>query len=102
MITTKNVKDALDKGVMKIVYDNLYGIVCKCGEYSFYFGGVTADEYDNVEDYLKDIPEEAIVNDVFETLNDFRRYDCDAWEEYYDEYLYYVHILNENGIKVEE
>lgn len=67
------------------------GIVCQIGDNWFYFGGQTAEEYDNVENYKNDIPLSDIINEIYIVLKDFKT-------EFEDEYLYYYAYLKENLI----
>lgn len=73
MITLEMVANAYKKGVVKLEVDpNLqFGTVAKIGDFWFYFGGLTAEEM-NPDDFIENIPEEHIVKEIFETLNDFR------------------------------
>ena len=73
-------KDLIEKGFKQglinlILSPNGDGIACKIGNGTvsnwFYFGGLTAEEYDSVEQYQKDIPEETIVQEIIEVLNFF-------------------------------
>lgn len=95
MITKNMVKEGYKKGIIKLIPSPNYdGIVCKIGDYWFYFGGITAEECDDVDEYKSVVLESDIVNDIYEVLNDFFCYgDC------IDEYVYYEHYLKEHGIK---
>ena len=95
MITKSMVGQGYDKGVVKLnISPHNDGIVCRIGDYWFYFGGLTAEEYDDVEKYKKDIPRDTIIDEIFEVLNDF---DFRHTEEFMDEYNYYEAILKESG-----
>lgn len=92
MITKEMVSEGIHNGSVRFVADpNMEGgTVCKIGEYGFYFGGETAEEM-QPEDYLRAVPMDDIVNEVFDVLEDFRRYD----ETFGDEYAYYEAYLIE-------
>lgn len=93
-ITAEDIRNGLRSGVVRLITDpNLgCGTVCGIGENWFYFGGLTAEEM-TPEEYLRDIPEDDIVREIVETLDDFK---ClpDVFE---DEYNYYLAILTENA-----
>ena len=96
MITRKMVKNGYENGTIQLVKSpnkapNMGGVVCKIGEYWFYFGGLTAEEYDSVEAYKADIPKRVILNDIYNTLKDFL-HDSDL----IDEYRYYEYYLKES------
>lgn len=96
MITLSAVRKGYDSGLIRLVESpNEDGIVCAIGDCWFYFGGITAEEYDNVEEYKKNIPVECITEEIFNTLDDFWR--C-GYEEFRDEYLYYEYFLLEHGV----
>ena len=59
--------------------------VCQINGSWFYFGGHTAEGL-LPEEYKKVVPFEDIVNEIFNTLEDFRESD---WDEYKDEYAMY-------------
>lgn len=61
------------------------GIVCQIGDNFFYFGGETADEYNDPIAFQKDIPEDTILSDIYLVL-------CDFKTEFSDEYLYYYYL----------
>ena len=97
MITKNMVKEGYKKGIIKLIPSPNYdGIVCKIGDYWFYFGGITAEEYDDVDEYKSVVLESDIVNDIYEVLNDFFCYG-----DFIDEYVYYEYYLKEHGIKVD-
>lgn len=94
MITRSMVKAAYKKNVFKLVTDDKFGIVCECGKKTFFIGGEEIEYYENPEDYIRDIPEEDIIDDIFDTL-------CDHIGDGIPmlEYAYYESVLCENGIK---
>ena len=63
------------------------GAVCKIGEYWFYFGGETAEEM-TASQYTDNVPEEDIVREIVEVLEDFAK-DIDFCEEF-DYYISYL------------
>ena len=67
------------------------GTVCAIGDdgYWFYFGGATAAE-ENPEEYLRKVPIEDVVSEVFAELEDFRK----NHDTFGDEYAYYAAILD--------
>ena len=64
------------------------GTVCRIGAWWFYFGGETAEEL-NPDEFLKCVPEDDIVDEIFEALESFRQD-----EECADEYEYYDATLH--------
>lgn len=89
MINKQMIKNGIKTGIVDFIVDpNMdHGTVCKIGEDWFYFGGTTAEEM-NPEEYLKAVPEDDIVSDLVETLDEFR-------DESPDEYEYFESILLE-------
>lgn len=89
MITKKKILSGLKEKLITLITDpNMEcGTVCKIGDCWFYFGGETAEEMEP-DEFLKCIPEEDIVNEIFDTLETFRQDD-----ECLDEYEYYDTIL---------
>ena len=92
MITKEMVRDGFRGGHVRLVVDpNMdRGTVCQIGDHWFYFGGEIAEGM-KPEEYLRTVPPEDIVSEVFETLDDFRL----SGEEYEDEYAYYEDYLIE-------
>lgn len=90
MITKGMIENGIKRKVILLVTDpNMEsGTVCKIGDNWFYFGGSTADEL-LPEEYLKRVPLDIIVQEIYGTLNDFRND-----EDFKDEYDYYECILN--------
>ena len=94
-ITKKMVKEGYDKGIIKLVVNNdADGVVCQIGDNWFYFGGLEAEVYTDVKQYVEDMSKDEIIRDIYEALQDF-----EDLEDFYDEYLYYYSILVEHGIK---
>lgn len=69
------------------------GVVCQIGEHWFYFDGANAEQYDSVEEYVKDIPETTIIETITTVLSEFR---SEESMTFMDEYLYYFYFLIEN------
>ena len=63
------------------------GTVCRIGDSWFYFGGQTAEEM-NPDEFLKNVPDGDIIQEIYDVLNEFSKYD-----ETKDEYDYYESIL---------
>lgn len=85
-ITRKLVEIGYKNGI--IMLTNIEGItdtVCMIGKKWFYFGGMTAAQY-NAEDYKKNIPEETIIDEIFNVLEALK-------ETSKEEYAYYKYIL---------
>ena len=93
IITKEMIKEGLNKNIVLLIVDPNMGdgTVCSIGEYWFYFGGLTAEE-NNPEEYAKSIPRETIIDEIYDTLEDFRQ-DPDTFS---DEYQYYYWYLKEN------
>lgn len=87
IITYDMVAQAYKDGIISLDVDpNMeFGTVASIGDYWFYFGGFTADEM-NPDEFKRNVPEEDIIAEIFETLEDFRFNNP-------DEYSYYAAIL---------
>lgn len=97
MITIEMVKKGYEKGIIQIVKSpHKDGVVCQIGEFWFYFGGLTAEEYSLPDKYKKAIPKETIIQEIYDLLNSFSKQ-----KEFIDEYNYYESILIENNITEE-
>lgn len=92
MITKEMVRDGIHDGSIRFVKDpNMErGTVCQIGDDWFYFGGETAEGM-QPEEYLRAVPSEDIVSEVYDTLEEFRV----SGEEFEDEYDYYEAYLIE-------
>lgn len=90
MITANQIKTGINQGVIQFDIDpNMgSGTVCRIGDSWFYFGGETAESL-NPQEYLNNIPMEDIVQEIWETLDDFSK----SGECFIDEYHYYESIL---------
>lgn len=90
-ITLKQVENGFKSGVVRLTTGPMEnGTVCQIGEHWFYFGGMTAEE-ESPDEYRRNVPEEDIIQEIFDTLESFRKSD------FTDEYLYYYYILTEAG-----
>lgn len=89
MITKELIKSGIKEHLITFVVDpNMEsGTVCRIGDSWFYFGGQTAEEM-NPDDYLKNVPMDDIIREIYEVLDDF-----DKDEELRDEYAYYEAVL---------
>lgn len=90
-ITKELIRHGLNRGIITFDVDpNVdYGTICKIRDGWFYFGGETAAEL-NPDEYLKAVPLEDIVNEIYDVLSAFK-----DQEETKDEYEYYLAILKE-------
>ena len=89
MISKELLSKGYDAGLVRIVDSPMGdGAVCAIGENWFYFGGLTAEQHSAAE-YVKAVPKEDILNEIFMVLEDFRREAGDFGDEYmyYDSYL---------------
>lgn len=92
MITKEMVRDGIHDGSIRFVKDpNMeHGTVCQIGDGWFCFGGETAEGM-QPEEYLRAVPSEDIVSEVYDMLEAFRV----SVEEFEDEYAYYEAYLIE-------
>lgn len=92
MITKEMVRDGIHDGSIRFVKDpNMeHGTVCQIGGGWFCFGGETAEGM-QPEEYLRAVPSEDIVSEVYDMLEAFRV----SVEEFEDEYAYYEAYLIE-------
>lgn len=94
MITFEMVKAGYEAGIIKLINARAVlgdGVACQIGDNWFYFGGQTAEEYNDVEKYKNDIPKDDILKSIYEVLEQFSTEDS-----FEDEYLYYECFLKEN------
>ncbi len=89
MITKELIKNGIrTKSVRFVTEPNMeVGTVCQIGDCWFYFGGWDAEEL-TPEEYTARVPEDDIVDKIFDTLDDFRKH-----EDFQDEYNYYEAVL---------
>lgn len=89
MITKEKIRSGMENNLVSFCTDpNMgAGTVCKIGDYWFYFGGVAAEKM-NPDEYFNNVPLADIVDEVFDTLEEFRK-DPDLIVEYdyYDRVL---------------
>lgn len=98
MISKEMIKQGIEQGVIKFIVDpNMdSGIVCRIGEGWFYFDRATAEEMNPVEmspeEYLKKVPVNYIVNEIYDALKDNSSGIFEDERKYYEAYL--VKTLN--------
>lgn len=95
MITKNTIRRGIQEHSISFIVDpNMgSGTVCKIGDSWFCFGGLTAEEM-SPDEYLKNVPTEDIVNEIYDVLSSFSKN-----EDFIDEYNYYDAILTyKNGI----
>lgn len=84
-ITKQMIVNGLNQDIIKPILDD-GELVCEIGDGWFYFGG---HEFENTDP--SDIPFDVLVNEILTVLDAFH----DDWQDYKDEYLYYLYYLNE-------
>lgn len=83
------IREGIRKGIVLFEKDpHSEGTVCRIGEYWFYFGELAAAEK-APEDYVKDIPESDIVEEIYIALKEYKEIDE-------TEHAYYFWFLLEN------
>lgn len=90
-ITRDIIRQGLASGYVKLINcpQSTAETVCQISGSWFYFGGHTAEGL-LPEEYKKVVPFESIVDEIYNTLEDFRETD---WVEYHDEYAMYEGYL---------
>ena len=68
-----------------------HGTVCRIGNSWFYFGGTEGERY-SPEEFIKNVPVEDVVDEIFDVLESFRKEGKEDID-FRDEYDYYWHIL---------
>lgn len=93
MITKKMIAQGLMADVIRLDIDpNMEsGIVARIGEKWFYFGGMTAEESNDVDQYRQDIPFGTIVDEIYDVLHEWQ---TGTHEEFVDEAAYYESVLS--------
>ncbi len=93
-ITKEMIREGLQKGIVRYILDpngsGEKGTVCQIGESWFYQGGLTAED-STPEEYVRNVPVDDRVSEIYETLEGFKRE-----IELRDEYYYYAAFLREN------
>lgn len=91
MITKEMIRDGIrHRDIILVLDPNMdSGTVCRIGTYWFYFGGETAEEM-QPEEYLRYVPMEDIVDEVFTALEEIKKARILR-----DEYKYYEAYLAE-------
>lgn len=88
MITKELVRKALVHNVMNLEQSPYGdGIVARCGEDWFYFGGATAEEYWDPDEFWKDMSFEDIVSEIFDVLVEFQYGENETEAAYYEAYI---------------
>lgn len=93
MITRETIKRGFDVGAVRLAV--IDGIVCFIGDNWFYFGGETAENYSDVESYIKDVDFDEIVDSIVRTLYELST-------EFEDEFAYYDAYLSEMEQKISD
>lgn len=83
-ISREMIRNGIHKGIVLFEKDpNLdSGTVCRIGSCWFYFGGLTAEE-ETPDEYLSHVPEEDIVEELYETLKEIRKEDEAEYGQYF-------------------
>lgn len=93
MITKELIRKGIESKVIRFESDpdgiDGLGTVCVIGEYWFYFGGLTAEEL-TPDEYQENVPMEEIIDEIFDALEGFRKFN-----DFKGEYEYYQCLLNE-------
>ena len=88
MITKELVGKALVHNVINLEQSpNGDGIVARCGEHWFYFGGATAEEYQDPDEFWEDMVFEDIVSEIFDALVKFEYGENETEAAYYEAYI---------------
>lgn len=93
IITKDTIHKGLESGLITLIKNPQQdtGTVCQIGEYWFYFGGETAEEYGpKLLQYL--VPYQDIESEIYDALMQFKEN-----EENKSEYLYYLAMFEESG-----
>lgn len=98
MIIDKNdIAQGIRNGIIELVKSpHGDGTVCSIGDHWFYFGGQTAKEYGDPEQYMKDMRFRTVVNEIFSALEGIKGKDEKTIP---DEWWYYRFYLNEQLMK---
>lgn len=107
LITKEMIQEGYAKGWIKLVTSeteyapnnidvlNLHldtgEIMCGIGEYSFYFAGHEGESC-SAKEYIKNVGDEEILKEIYDTLDGFRK----TPDVYENEYLYYYWYLKEH------
>lgn len=102
-ITKEIIRQGLSSGYIKLINcpQSTAETVCQINGSWFYFGGQTAEGV-LPEDYKKVVPFESIVDEIYNTLEDFRESDWDEYQEEYAMYENYLRSIYESQIFVVE
>ena len=97
LVTRDALRAGYESGTVEFVADPMAGsgTVCRIGEHWFFFGGLAAAN-ESPDEYLRHVPVEDVLDEVYSVLEDFREDPA-----FSDEYQYYACYLRENtGVKV--
>lgn len=98
-ITREMIKEGYEKDLVSLVWSpSDDGVVCIIGDYWFYFGEKTETECKSVEEYKHAVLEDAIIDHIWEALNELYV----SGDETQKEYLYYQEYLEKNLKTVQE
>lgn len=75
MITKELIERGIKENLILFISDPVTGngTVCRIGDFRFYFGGMATEEM-NPREYLKAVPMDDIVSDIYYVLEAFRNY----------------------------
>lgn len=89
-ITKEELIQVYQKGIVRLITSpNGDGIVAEIGDGWFYFGGLTAEQYTSISEYMADIPQDDIIQSIFDALESFR----EPHQESFEEYVYYASTI---------
>ena len=97
IIDKNDIVQGIKNGIIELVKSpHGDGTVCSIGDCWFYFGGQTAEEYGDPEQYMKDMGFRTVVNEIFSALEGIKGKDEKTIP---DEWWYYRFYLNEQLMK---
>lgn len=84
MITKKMIAQGLMADVIRLDIDpNMEScIVARIGEDWFFFGGKTAEEYNDVDRYRQDIPFGTIVDEIYDVLHEWQTEEAAVYDRF--------------------
>ena len=92
----KLIRTGYEKKLVRIIYANALknngceGIACRIGDNCFYFAGHTGEEFENINDYLKNTNKDNNINAITEAIIEIYK-EIDP-----EEAKYYISYLKEN------
>lgn len=88
MITKELIRKGLVHNIIRLEKSPMNdGVVAQCGDYWFYFGGCTAEAYDDPDKYWADMSFEDIVSEIFDVLVEFQYGENETEAAYYEAYI---------------